>query len=261
MVSELVSSIIIAIVQGMTEWLPVSSSGHLVLTEKILGVKGGLTFDVALHFGTLMAVFVYFGRDIVDIIEDLLRGKFESENGRLGLLVLAATAPAALIGFLFKNVFEYVFSDLGIVAFGFAVTGVFLLIASIAKVKNKRFGYFGALTVGFAQVFALFPGVSRSGVTLGAGLLTGLEEKSALKFSFLMSIPVIFGANILAVGNESLPPNLVWATLVSFFIGLITIHVLYKRVLTDRKNLRWFALYALLLAFSLATFILFVKFG
>lgn len=286
-VSELVSSIIIAIVQGLTEWIPVSSSGHLVLFEKILSFEGGLVFDVALHFGTLMAVFVYFGSDIIDIVRDLLSGKWGGENGRLGLLVIVATIPAALMGYFFQSVFEVAFFSLNIVAMGFAVTGVFLLIASLGHINanpstkdgitpihprprgvsdanrffrergGKRFGYLGALLVGLAQVFALFPGVSRSGATIGSGLLLGLKEKEALKFSFLMSIPIIFGANILTIGNNTLPPSLIWATLVSFVVGLGTIHLLYKKILVDRKNLRWFGIYALALAIILGGAIVF----
>ena len=107
MISEFVKSLILAIIQGATEWLPISSSGHLVLFEKILGFKGGgIEFDVALHFGTLMAVFVYFGKDIVDIIENLLKGKWKSEKGKLGLMVLVATIPSAVIGLLFRKIFE-----------------------------------------------------------------------------------------------------------------------------------------------------------
>jgi len=119
-----------------------------------------------------------------------------------------------------------------------------------------QFGYGKAMLVGLSQIFALFPGISRSGSTIGTGLLLGLDEKRAVKFSFLMSIPVIFGANILAIGNSTLPPSLIWATLVSFFVGLLAIHLLYKFVLTSRKNLRWFAGYALLLAAGLGTWLL-----
>lgn len=239
-------------------------------------------FDVALHFGTLMAVFVYFGKDIVDIVRDLVGGRFGTENGRLGILVLAATIPAAVVGFFLKNVFEVAFSSLGIVALGFAITGVFLLVVSVSGrgkgvpparlkimqksrsvlrggevagreerfgfVNWKKFGFAKALLVGAAQIFSLFPGISRSGATLGSGLLLGLDEKHALKFSFLMSIPIIFGANILAIGSKTLPSELIWATLVSFVVGLGTIHLLYGYLLTNRKNLKWFALYALALA-------------
>jgi undecaprenyl-diphosphatase len=254
--NELFASIIIAIAQGLTEWLPVSSSGHLVLFESLLNYQGGLMFDVALHFGTLMAVFVYFGSDIVDIIKDLLTAKFNSENGRLGLLIIIATIPAAIMGYFLKNIFEASFSNLTIVALGFGITGLFLLIASISPNKKQKNNYAKSFFIGVAQIFSLFPGISRSGSTISAGLLLGLDEKAAIKFSFIMSIPIIFGANILTIGNQTLPPNLIWATLVSFIAGLITIHILYKKILTNRKNLKWFGAYALLLAIVLGIYLL-----
>ncbi len=279
MASDLISALIIAVVQGVTEWVPVSSSGHLVVVERMLGFDGGLVFDVALHFGTLMAVFVYFGREITDIVQDFFRGRFDSDNGRLGLLVLVATIPAVVFGFLFRAVFESAFDSLGIVALGFGVTGLFLFIASLDtehKSGNSfvsvpqsskrvqelqgfkgrgRFGYGRALLVGFGQVLSLLPGVSRSGATISSGLVLGLKEKDAVKFSFLMSIPVVFGANILVIGNQRLPSELIWATLVSFLIGLLAIHLLYKYVLTSRKNLRWFGAYALLLGLVIGGYV------
>ena len=106
MINEFVASLILAIIQGITEWVPISSSGHLVLLQHFFGFSDfGIEFDVALHFGTLMAVFVYFGRDIVDIIENILKGKWKSEKGKLGLMVVVATIPVAVIGLLFRNPF------------------------------------------------------------------------------------------------------------------------------------------------------------
>ena len=282
MVSELISALLIAVVQGLTEWMPISSSGHLILAEKLLGYSGGLMFDVALHFGTLMAVFVYFGGDIVDIVRDLFLWRWNSENGRLGILIVIATIPAAIAGYLLRGIFEEVFHSLGVVALGFGVTGLFLLIASVknsrptlkrisgklkkmivrgegfdnaGKFNYSNFSYGKALLMGIAQAFALFPGVSRSGATISSGLLLGLKEKSAMKFSFLMSIPIIFGANILVIGNKTLPPSLVWATMVSFVVGLLAMHVLYNWVLTSRRNLRWFGIYALLVAIALGIWV------
>jgi len=245
--NEIWASLIVAIVQGMSEWLPVSSSGHLVLAERLLGFSGGLDFDVALHFGTLMAVFVYFGKDVVDILRDVVLGRWRTESGKLGMMVLLASVPAAIVGFFFREVFEIVFNDLWIVAASFCVSGMFLLVASFSPRKDSELGAKSAFLIGVAQVFALFPGISRSGSTFGAGLLAGLNEKNALKFSFLMSIPIIFGANVLTIGNETLPPSMIWATLVSFVVGLATIHLLYRKILTNRRNLKWFGIYALVL--------------
>tara|TARA_Y100000034_G_scaffold8436_1_gene9173 strand:+ start:800 stop:1660 length:861 start_codon:yes stop_codon:yes gene_type:complete len=285
MVNDLVSALILAVVQGITEWFPVSSSGHLVLTERALGFSGGLLFETALHFGTLMAVFVYFGREITDIIRDFFSRRWKTENGRIGLYLIIGSIPAGIVGFLIKDFFGAL-QDLRVVAFGFGITGLFLIIASIGNNRNKlmedgwrrinnernklvrgdegklgsrgveRLGFGKALVVGFAQAFAIIPGVSRSGSTISSGVLLGLSEKNAMKFAFLLAVPVIFGANIVAVGNQTLPPSLIWATLVSFIVGLASIHVVFKYVLSSRKNFKWFGIYCLILAVGLGMFLL-----
>ena len=257
--NDLISSLLLAIIQGLTEWLPISSSGHLVLFEKILNYSGSLTFDVALHFGTLMAVFVYFGEDIVDIVKEIIRGNFKSDNGKLGLLLIIGTIPAAIVGFLFQKYFEAAFTSLAVVTVGFAITSVILLIASLDfKIPSfkKKFGWKNALFIGCAQALALFPGISRSGTTIAGGLLAGLKEKDAMKFSFLLSIPAIFGAAILEIGNKRIPAEMIWATLVSFLVGLLKIYLLFNYVLSSRKNLRWFALYTLILAVTIGFYLL-----
>jgi undecaprenyl-diphosphatase len=256
-----VSALIMAVVQGLTEWLPVSSSGHLALLDKLFNYQGGLMFDVALHFGTLMAVFVYFGKDIIDIIEDVLKWKTRSPNFRLGLLLIVASIPAAIVGYVFEEYFEIAFGSLGIVALGFGITGLFLLIASLdfgrLKKKKENLSYMQSFLIGIAQAVAIFPGISRSGATISAGLLTGLNEKDAVKFSFLMSIPAVFGANLVAIGNNTLPRELIWATLLAFIVGLAGIHFMLKIIADSRKNLRWFGIYCLLLALALGIYLLF----
>jgi len=255
---NLISAIILAIVQGLTEWLPVSSSGHLVLFQQLLNYQPGLLFDVAVHFGTLMAVFVYFGKDIIDIIEAILKGRWKTDKTKLGFLIIVATIPAAIIGILFKSVFESAFSSLAVVAWGFGITALLLIISSLDFKFNKKKtpSWIDALWIGLAQALAILPGISRSGSTISSGLLRGLDEKSAMRFSFLMSIPIVFGAGIVEIGNQRLSPDLIWATLIAFFIGLATIHLLLKFVAKDKKNLRWFALYLILLAIGLGLWLL-----
>jgi undecaprenyl-diphosphatase len=218
-------------------------------------------FDVALHFGTLMAVFVYFGKDIIDILEDFLKLRTKTRNFRLGMMLIVATIPAAVVGYLFKKYFEAAFGSIGIVAMGFAITALVLFIASLdLKKLNKslqNFGFLGALLIGCAQAVAIFPGISRSGSTIASGLLLGLKEKEAIKFSFLLSIPAIFGAAILEIGNNKLPSELIWATLLSFVVALGAIYFMLKFVATSRKNLRWFALYCLLLALAIGAWLFF----
>ena len=250
--SELISAIIFAIVQGITEWLPISSSGHLILAEKILNYNVNLTFNVALHFGTLMSVFVYFGREITDIFQDLLKFKFHTEEGKLGIYLIIATIPAGIIGLLFRKVFESIFISPTILALGFGITSLILIITSLDfKIIETKLNKKSALIIGLSQVLSMFSGISRSGTTMSTGMLLGLKEKTAIKFSFLMSIPIIFGANILVIGNQKLPPELIWAALVSFIIGLAILHLIYKHIITSRRNLRWFGIYALALSITL----------
>ncbi len=252
--NEFVSALFLAVVQGITEFFPVSSSGHLVLAERFLNYSGGLFLEVALHFGTLMAVFVYFSKDIVKIIRDLFSGKWASENGRLGLSLAIASVPAAAVGFFVREFFDEISGNLIILGIGWAVTALVLFIGSINFGRKREIGKLGfgrVFLIGVAQVFALVPGVSRSGTTISSGLILGLNEKNAVKFSYLLSIPVIIGANLVSIGNRTLPLEFLGGTLVSFVVGLIFMNISFRYVLTDRKNLRWFGFYCILLALTL----------
>ncbi len=256
--NDVFSAFILAIVQGITEWFPVSSSGHLVIISKLLEFDNTLLFDVTLHFGTLMAVVVYFSKDIINILRDLFSFKFKTDNGRLGVYLIIATIPALVIGFLLRNVVEKNINNLGLLAMGLIITSIILFIGSldIHAGKNRKLNYWGALLIGCAQVFSIFRGISRSGSTISSGLLFGLDEKTAVKFSFLMSIPVVLGANILTIGTNTLPAKFILPAFVSFIFGLLSIHVLLKFVLKSKKNLRWFALYVLLVALALGIYLL-----
>lgn len=248
----MISALILAVVQGIAEWFPISSSGHLVLVSKLLGFNNTLLFDVALHFGTLSAVFVYFGADIIDILRDLVSFKFKTESGKIGIFLIIATIPAGILGFFLKDLLESELNNLYLLALGLAITSIVLFIGSIdiRKYENK-ITYKKAFLIGLAQTLSLFRGISRSGITMSAGLLLGLDEKKAVRFSFLMSIPIIFGANILTIGNQKLPSELFLPSLVSFLVGIVTIHLLLKFVLTSRRNLRWFGAYTSLLALGI----------
>lgn len=253
--NETIAMMILAVVQGIAEWLPISSSTHVIIFSEILGLQSSLLLEVALHFGTLMAVVAYFGKDIVDILRDILNFNFKSENGRLGLLLIVASIPAAIFGFLFKDYISGLSGNFGMAALGLAITSLLLFIGSIdSGKKNKEMSFGTALLVGSAQVLSLFRGISRSGSTISTGLFLGLNEKQAVKFSFLLSIPIVFGAGLLTLGNNTLPPNLFIASLFSFFVGISTIHLSFKYILNDRKNLRWIAVYALVLAIGLGIY-------
>jgi len=256
MAESLLTALLLAVIQGITEWLPISSSGHLVLFERLFSYAGGLLFEVALHFGTLAAVFVYFGKDIVDMIRDFFSGKFKSSNGRMAIYLIIGTIPAVIVGFFARDIFDSILSDLRIVALGFGITGVFLLISSFANIKEGKLDFRKSLFVGFAQALAIVPGISRSGSTIASGVLLGLNEKDAMRFSFLLSIPIIFGANLLTIGNNTLSPDLIWASLVSFVVGLITIHLMFNYLLVKREYFKWFGIYCILLGLVVFGFVL-----
>jgi undecaprenyl-diphosphatase len=253
--NEIISTLILAVIQAIAEWLPISSSGHLVVFERILNYQKSIMFDVALHFGSLVAVFVYFGRDITNILEDFLKFDFKSENGKLGLFILVGSIPAGIAGVLFEKLFEEAFNSLFLVALGFAITGIFLLIASLDVGKKKEeLSFYDSFLIGISQAVAIFPGISRSGATISSGILLGLSPRAATKFSFLMAIPAIFGASLITIGNNPLPRELILATFVSFLVSLAVMHFLFKLLLGSRKNLRWFALYVLLLALAVGLY-------
>ncbi|MEK6894693.1 MAG: undecaprenyl-diphosphate phosphatase [Nanoarchaeota archaeon] len=244
-----VSILVLALVQGILEWFPVSSSGHLYIFELLLGVKSGLDLEVALHFGTLMAVFVYFRKDIVNIVRDLIHSKWKTNNSRLGFLIIIASIPAAIFGFLFRSYFE-ISSTFIVLGFGWVVTSTALFIGAFSNTKLNNassLSFSKALLVGFAQVISLVPGVSRSGMTISSGLLFGLNEKDALKFSYLLSVPAIIGANIVTFGNRTIPSDFLIPSLVCFLVGLIFINISFNYVLNNKRNLIWFGIYTLIL--------------
>ncbi len=256
-----ISIIILAVIQGIAEWFPISSSGHLVLASKIIGYDNTLIIDVALHLGTLLAVFVYFGKDVMNILRELLSFRFKTEDGRLGIYLIVATIPAAVAGYFLSGFLDSTLNNLIFLVFGLAITSVLLFIASIdfSNKPKREITLRIALLIGLAQVFSLFRGISRSGSTICSGVLLGLNEKKAARFSFLMSMPVIFGASILTVvkSKVTLSSEYFFGVGVSFIVGIATIHFLLKVVLNSKKNLRWFGLYVAIVALSLGVYLLF----
>ena len=229
---ELIEAVILGVVQGLTEFLPVSSSGHLLLGQYFLGLdqdRFGLSFDVALHMGTLVAVVSYFWRDLIKLAFALLRsfGHMDLANDadqRLAYLVIASTVPAAVIGFLFEGFFENTVRSPWVVVFNFALVGVLFLVAEAVGSRSRRASKlrFGeALGIGLAQATALVPGVSRSGATITLGLFLGLRREEAARFSFLMSVPIIAGAGGLKLG-EVLADGMSTHEWLMFLAGFIT---------------------------------------
>lgn len=210
---DIIQGIIIGIVQGLTEFLPVSSSAHLVFIQKLLGVESSLAFDTFLHLGTLIAVLWFFRYDIYKMLKswwlsivDILQGRFkegfyEDPYKRLAWYVILATIPVGIVGVLFEDSVDALFSGaLYVPAFFLFVTGTILYLSQ--RIPGGEINYDNitkkeALFMGLGQACAILPGLSRSGTTIAAGLTIGLNKEFAAKFSFILSIPAILGAFIL----------------------------------------------------------------
>ena len=193
--------IVLALIQGLTEFLPISSSAHLILPSQILGwVDQGLAFDVAVHMGTLLAVLVYFRRDVLSIAQGWLTTGFSrhpDEQGRLGWYVILATIPAGLVGLLADDFIETHLRSTLVIACTTIGFGVLLGVADRYRDESRGLAELtlkAALVIGIAQMFALIPGTSRSGITITAALLLAFNRESAARFSFLLSIPLILAA-------------------------------------------------------------------
>jgi len=259
---DILQAIIIGIVQGLTEFLPVSSSAHLVFAQKLLGVESSLAFDVFLHLGTLIAVLWFFRWDIIKMIKswwfsigDILQGRFkegfkEDPYKRLAWYVLLATIPVGIVGVLFEDSIDSLFAGaLYVPAFFLFVTGTILYLSQRMTSGNVNLNNISAkesLFMGLGQACAILPGLSRSGTTIAAGLTIGLEKEFAAKFSFILSIPAIFGAFIFqikdigsAMGANFLP------IIIGFVASIIAGYLAIKWMLNliQNRNLDIFSYY------------------
>lgn len=225
---------ILGLVQGLGEFLPISSSAHLVLVPWIMGWQyAGLTFDVALHVGTLFSVVFFFWKDWFKMLTDAL-GRRGTVEGKLFWYLLAATIPGALIGFLLEDYAETLFRQPLLVGILLMLMGVLLYWADKSfPVRKKLAGvtFSDSMLIGLSQAFAILPGVSRSGVTMTAGRLMGLDRETAARFSFLLSTPIIAGAGILKFSELSLSDintPFITGVLVSATTGFLAIKLLLK---------------------------------
>ncbi len=241
---ELINQLILALVQGLTEFLPVSSSGHLAILQNFFG-ELNISFDVFLHFATLMAIIVYFYKDICVIIKDFLMLKKKSKNFKLAIYLIVASIPAALVGLLLSNSISYYFLNMYMLSFSFIISGFFLYAASRIK-KNKLLNMKNIFIVGLAQAIAILPGISRSGATISTGILLGIKKNEAIRFSFLLAIPAIIGASALKIDGLSFSYSLILPFIVAFLTGLASIHFLIKFI--KQENFKYFAYYCWFIA-------------
>ena len=216
----ILQALILGIVQGITEFLPISSSGHLVLTPYLLNwqipEEQVFVFDVLVQIGTLVAVIIYFWGDLWSIVTSFLgsfwkREAYQRQEVRMGLYLIVATLPAVLLGLLFKDAVEAAFSNPMFTVQALIFTALLMLAAEYIGKRSEgleKLGWLDALIIGIFQALALFPGVSRSGSTISGGMFRSLDRPAAARFSFLMAVPVMLGAGGLAVLDLLEVPNL-----------------------------------------------------
>ena len=244
---------ILGLVQGLGEFLPISSSAHLVLIPWFFKWNDpGLTFDIALHIGTLIAVAIYFWKDWLKLITKGLTD-VRSTEGKLFWYLVAATISGAVVGFLLEKKAETIFREPVLIATMLILLGVLLYWAdrkSVKHIEMNRITFRTSLFIGLSQALAIIPGVSRSGITMTMGLLMGLTREGAARFSFLLAAPIIFGAALVKlpflISNPSIITiNFIIGILVSFVIGILSIGFLLRYVQT--KNFLPFAWYRFIL--------------
>lgn len=260
---DILEILILGFVQGIAEFLPISSSAHLIIFRDIFGIGSGmsanmnLTFDIALHFGTLLAIGVFFFKDFIKMIQKGFTKGVKDDDGRILWYLVAATIPAAIVGVLFEEAIENVVrSNYVVIAIALAVMGIIIYLADKFSKETKtikKMTLKDAILVGCSQVFALIPGFSRSGTTIAAGRVLGLDRESAAKFSFFLSAPVVLGAVCLQLIKGTafsvIAANLgtfILGILVSFVIGLLCIKYLLKYL--QKHNFKIFMIYRVVLA-------------
>lgn len=247
------------LLQGLTEFLPVSSSGHLGLAKVLLGVsEPNLAFDLMLHLATLLAVLIYFSRDIASLFKEWVCGFFDrnartSAGWRFAWAVILGTAVTGPLGILLKPWAETASTNMAWLGGNFWITGLLLFSSKFIREGTKTVTLKDGALVGLVQGLAVMPGVSRSGSTIWAGLLCGMTREEAFRFSFLLSVPAIVGATLYEAKDlgggagflHALPAGWIWGALVAFVSGLASLVLLKKLVTSDKW---WFfAIYCMLL--------------
>jgi len=246
----MIKYIILGIIQGLTEFLPVSSSAHLVIMQKVLGISSQqVVLTIVLHLGTLLALAVFFFKDILNTLR----------NARLVLLIIIVTAITGVIGIFGKDFFIGLFSSIRSVAFALIITGIILIMSKRFKeTKGSAISIKDAVIFGLTQGFAIIPGISRSGITISTLLFRGLDRKTAFRFSFIASIPAVFGAVLLEAKDISCALNIDLKNFAigftaSFLSGIFALYTL--RIILNKTRFYYFGYYCILVALAALVFL------
>lgn len=263
---DIFEAVILGIIQGLTEFLPVSSSGHLEIAKYILQDESiqskSLLFTVLLHFGTAISTIVVFWKDILEILKGLFSR--DSESVSFTGKIIISMIPAAIVGVLFDDLIESFFNNqIMLVASMLIVTGVLLFVADRAKVTNKQVSWIDALIIGVAQMVAILPGISRSGATISTSVLLGIDRYKAARFSFLMVVPLIFGKMAKDVlGGDFQVGSEIGVELIAGFIAALTTGYFactWMISLVKKAQLRYFAYYCFVVAAFVLAYLIFIN--
>ena len=242
-------AVISGLVQGVAEFLPISSSGHLVILHKLMGLnEPEVFFDIFLHLGTLAAVFIVFGREIIESI---------TTKKRMGLLILISSAVTFVIVLLFIKNIEAAFNNVRTIGLMFVITGIWLIAGNFIRLGTEGMTVFKACIIGLSQGIAALPGISRSGATISTGLFLGLDGQAAAKFSFLLSIPAILGAFVFKIKEAGfnltgVNVNYFIGFFVSCIVGIISLKLLLR--ILYRNKFHWFGVYCILAGIKISKF-------
>jgi undecaprenyl-diphosphatase len=254
---DIIEAIILGVIQGLTEFLPVSSSGHLELTKAILGdtsvPEESLTFTVVLHFATALSTLVIFRKEVAEIFKGLFQFKWNDES-KFSVKIILSMIPAVFVGLLFEEELESFFGGkILLVGVMLLVTALLLLLADKAKNTNKEVTFSNSIIIGISQAIAMLPGISRSGATISTSVLLGIDRTRAARFSFLMVVPLIFGK----IGKDLLGGDLSFHSadiipisagfVAAFFAGLLACK--WMIALVKKSKLSYFSLYCAIVGF------------
>ena len=245
----MIEIIILGIIQGITEFLPISSSGHLVIIKDILGLDSGndIVLEVVLHFGTLLSILIYYRTEIKELLQGVVKKNRESID--YCKFIALSMLPIIIFVLFFEDSVVSSF-NVEILPMTYLVTAIILFLTKFHHGTGIQLSYKLVLIIGFSQIFAVFPGISRVGITISTAMLMGYEQKEAAKFSFFMAIPILLGAVILKIGeiNSELflnGPNLLIGMLVSMSTGIVFLSLLINII--SRQKLWIFSIYCLIL--------------
>jgi undecaprenyl-diphosphatase len=243
-------AMILAVIQGFAEFLPISSSGHLVFAQELLNIHNPeiVSFDVFIHFGTLISVVIFFFKDIIEILRSFFKACItfhikeeyvRTEYFRLGIAIVLGSIPAGVIGFLFHRQIEEIFIDPKFAAMNIVITGLILFLTRLAKpTEGKKVSIFSSIIIGLGQAIAILPGISRSGLTMSIALFLKISPVQAARFSFLLSIPVIIGAAMFeaakmiehgtTIGSLPIVVGIVLSALTGYVAIKLLLHIMEK---------------------------------